>query len=86
LELPLNCGVVSVYSFVKQRLKCNTVKVCNCLFQALLTMVLSIEERVFLVENLWPHVRRILLHQTYLWGAAKSAMYRDRPRALNELK
>jgi mannose/fructose/N-acetylgalactosamine-specific phosphotransferase system component IID len=29
---------------------CNTGKVCNCLIQFLLTMVLSIEERVFLVE------------------------------------
>jgi hypothetical protein len=35
---------------VKQRLKCNTDKMCNCLIQFLLTTVLSIEERVFLVE------------------------------------
>jgi hypothetical protein len=35
---------------VKQRLKCSTGKVCNCLIQFFLTMVLSIEERVFLVE------------------------------------
>jgi hypothetical protein len=39
-----------VYSVVKQRLKCNTGKVCNCLIQFLLTVVLSIEERVFLDE------------------------------------
>jgi hypothetical protein len=29
-------------------LKCNTGKVCNCLIQFLLTMVLSIEECVFI--------------------------------------
>jgi hypothetical protein len=42
-KLPLKCAVVSPYSVVKQRLKCNTGKVCNCLIQFLLTMVLSIE-------------------------------------------
>jgi hypothetical protein len=46
--LSLRCAVISLYSFVKQRLKCNTGKVCNCLIQLLLTMVLSIEEPVFL--------------------------------------
>jgi hypothetical protein len=46
--LPLKCAVVSLYSVVKQRLKCNTGKVCNCLFQVLLTMVLSIEKRVII--------------------------------------
>jgi hypothetical protein len=35
-------------SVVKQRLKCNTGKVCNCLIQFLPTVVLSIEERVFI--------------------------------------
>jgi transposase len=39
-----------MYSAVKQRLKRNTGKVFNCLIQFLLTTVLSIEERVFLVE------------------------------------
>jgi hypothetical protein len=48
--MPLQCAVVSLYSAVKQRLKCNTGKVCNCLIQFLLTVVLPIEERVFLVE------------------------------------
>jgi hypothetical protein len=47
-KLPLKCAVVSLYSVVKQRLKCNTGKVCNCLIQFLLSMVLSIEERVFI--------------------------------------
>jgi hypothetical protein len=32
-KLPLKCAVVSLYSAVKQRLKCNTGKVCNCLIQ-----------------------------------------------------
>jgi hypothetical protein len=49
-KLPLQCAVVSLYSVVKQRLKCNTGKVCNCLIQFLLTVVLSIEGRVFLAE------------------------------------
>jgi hypothetical protein len=37
-KLPLKC-IVSLCSVVKQRLKCNTGKVCNCLIQFLLTMV-----------------------------------------------
>jgi hypothetical protein len=41
----------SLYSVVEQRLKCNTSEVFNCLIRFLLTMVLSIEERVFLVEQ-----------------------------------
>jgi hypothetical protein len=45
-KMPLKCALVSLYSVVKQWLKCNTGKVCNCLIQFLLTMVLSIEERV----------------------------------------
>jgi hypothetical protein len=32
-KLPLQCAVVSLYSVVKQRLKGNTGKVCNCLIQ-----------------------------------------------------
>jgi hypothetical protein len=36
IEVPLKCAVVSVYSVVKQRLKFNTGKVCNCLIQFLL--------------------------------------------------
>jgi hypothetical protein len=43
---PLKCAVVSLYSVVKQRWKCDTGKVCNCLTQFLLTVVLSSEERV----------------------------------------
>jgi hypothetical protein len=49
-KLPLQCAVVSLYTVVKQRLKCNTGKLCNCLIKFLLTMVLSLEERVVLVE------------------------------------
>jgi hypothetical protein len=49
-KLPLKCAVVSLYSVVKQRLKCNPGKVSNYLIQFLLTMVLSIKARVFLVE------------------------------------
>jgi hypothetical protein len=36
-KLPLQCAAVSPYSVVKQRLKCNTGKVRNCLIQFLLT-------------------------------------------------
>jgi hypothetical protein len=46
----LKCAVVSLYSAVKQRLQCNTGKVCDCLIQFLLTVVLSIEERVFVAK------------------------------------
>jgi transposase len=39
-----------LYSVVKQWFKCNAGKVFNCSIQFLLAMVLSIEERAFLVE------------------------------------
>jgi hypothetical protein len=78
-KLPLQCAAVSLYSVVKQRLKCNTGKVCNCLIQFLLTMVRSIEECVFRVENLWPPRSPDLTPPDfYLWWAAKSAVYRHR--------
>jgi hypothetical protein len=50
-KLRLQCAVVSLYSVVKQRLKCNTGKVCECLFGFLLTVVHSIEDRVFLLNT-----------------------------------
>jgi hypothetical protein len=49
-KLPLKCAVVSLYSLVKQGLKFKTSKVCNCLIQLVLTVVLSTEKRVFHVE------------------------------------
>jgi hypothetical protein len=49
-KLPLKCAAVLLYSVVKQLLKCNTGKVCNCLIQLLLTIILSIKQHVFLVE------------------------------------
>jgi hypothetical protein len=42
---------ISLYSAAKQRLKWNPDKVFNCLNQLLLTTVLSIEERVFLLNT-----------------------------------
>jgi hypothetical protein len=43
-------------------------------------------ERV-ISRNLWPPRSPDLTPpDVYLWGAAKSAVYRDRPRTLNELK
>jgi hypothetical protein len=46
--LPLKCAVVSLNSVVKERLNSNTDKVCNCLIQFLLTIILSFEERIFI--------------------------------------
>jgi hypothetical protein len=57
-KLPLKCAVVSLYSVVKQRLKCNTGEVCNCLIPLLITVVLAIEE---LVKS-----HSILLYQTFI--------------------
>jgi hypothetical protein len=37
-------------------------------------------------ETYGPLARWILLHHTFMWGAAKSAVYRDCPHTLNELK
>jgi hypothetical protein len=92
--LPLKCAVVSLYSVVKQRLKCNAGKVCNCLFQFLLTMVLSIEERVFLVEYVFREGNRYtdVVQEQFAEKFPetpvphRNAVYRDRPRTLNELK
>jgi hypothetical protein len=52
LKLPLKCAVVSVYSVVKQWLKCNTSKMWNRLIKFLLAMVLSIEKHV-LHSDFW---------------------------------
>ena len=49
---------ISQYSAVKQRLKCSTGKVFNCLNQFLLTVVLSTEERIFLVEYVFQEGNR----------------------------
>jgi hypothetical protein len=57
-KLPLKCAVVSLYSAVEQRLKCDTGKVCNCLIQYLLIMVLSIQKHVFLVEYIFQEGNR----------------------------
>jgi hypothetical protein len=43
-EFPLQCALVPLYSVVKQRLKCNTGKLCYCLFQGLITLAPSIEK------------------------------------------
>jgi hypothetical protein len=56
-------------------------------------MVLSIEGRAFVVECFFRegNIYSDLVQQLYeIWrgvgGAAKSAMYRDRPRTLNDFK
>jgi hypothetical protein len=59
--------------------------VCNCFIQFLLIVVLSIEERVFLVEYVfWEGNRYTGLMQEQF--AEKSAVYHDRTLTLNELK
>jgi hypothetical protein len=55
LKLPLKCAFVSLYSVVKHRLKCNTSKVCNCLFKFLLTVVVTIEEHLLEVHSDFPN-------------------------------
>jgi hypothetical protein len=70
-------------------LKFNTGKVCNFLIKFLLTTVLSIEELVFLVEYFFAEGNRyadLTPPDFYLSGAAKPAVYRDRPLTLNQLK
>jgi hypothetical protein len=49
---------VSLYSAVKQRLKCNTGKVFNCLNRFLLAVVLSTEKCDFLVEYVFREGKR----------------------------
>lgn len=49
----------SLYSVVEQCLKCSTDEVFNCLIQFLLTMVLSIEERVFLLNTSFEKVNLV---------------------------
>jgi hypothetical protein len=53
-------------------------------------MGLSIEECVFLVEYVFrqvpPRSLDLIPPEFILWGAAKSAVYRDGPHTLNELK
>jgi hypothetical protein len=44
---------ISLYSAVQQWLMCNTSGVFNYLIQSILAVVLSIEERVFLVEHVF---------------------------------
>jgi hypothetical protein len=63
-QLPLQCAAVSLYSVLKQWLNCNTGKVCNCLVQFLLTVVLSIEERV-LISAQQLSERTVLLYSAF---------------------
>jgi hypothetical protein len=56
-KLLLKCGVVSLYSVVKQWLK-HYGKACNCLIQFLLTTVLSIEEYIFFAEYIFQESNR----------------------------
>jgi hypothetical protein len=61
-NLPLKCAVVSMYSVVNQRLKCYTVKVCNCLIQFLLTLwFVDITSNTFYkcTATFWTHCTRI---------------------------
>jgi hypothetical protein len=61
-KLPLKCAAVSLYSVVKQRLKCNTAKVCNCLIQFLLTIIPSIY-----FQHLFVSAQRLCEHTVYIY-------------------
>jgi hypothetical protein len=76
-------------SAVKQRLNCNTDKVCNCLIQFLLTMVPSIEECVFLVEYVFREDNRyadFMQEQSAEKFPETPAPHRSVVRRLNQLK
>jgi hypothetical protein len=68
--------------------------VCNCLIQFLLTIFLSIEERVFLVEYVFREGNRYtdLVQQQFAENFPETpvphrkSVYRDRPRTLNDFK
>jgi hypothetical protein len=91
--LPLQCAVVSLYSVVKQRLECNTSKVCNCFIQFLFSVVLSIEERLLLVQYAFREGNRYtdLVQEQSAETSPKTpvphrkAVHCDRSRTLNEL-
>jgi hypothetical protein len=71
LKLPLKCAVVSLHSVVKQRLKCNTGKVFNCLIQFLLTMIPSIASITFCkrIATSWMHLHKTMpLHCVHYWS------------------
>jgi hypothetical protein len=54
-------AVVSLYSVVKQRLKCNTGKVCDCLIQFLLTMINEKRiQHLTYVHSDFPNAHRIV--------------------------
>jgi hypothetical protein len=86
IEVVVEVCCFFTYSIVKLRLKCNTGKVFNCLIQFLLTMFLSMEERVFRVKYVFREGNIYSDLDFYLWRAAKSAVYCDRSRTVNELK
>jgi hypothetical protein len=46
INVAVEVAVVTLYSFVKHRLKCNTGKACNCLIQFLLTTILSMDKKL----------------------------------------
>jgi hypothetical protein len=60
-KLPSKCAAVSLYSVVKQRLNCNTGKVCNCLIQFLLY------RRSWKIIYLYIHVYTYLHFTFYLY-------------------
>jgi hypothetical protein len=50
-------------------------------------LLYEIYEELVISRNLWPSRSPVFISpNVYLWGAAKSAVYRDHPRTLNELK
>jgi hypothetical protein len=82
-KLPLQCAVVSLYSVVRQRLQCNTGKVCNCLIKFLLTVVLSIEWRKLQNEELNDlhsllNIVRVVKSRRMRWAGHVARMWEER--------
>jgi hypothetical protein len=52
IEVALKCAVVLLYSAVKQRLKCNTGNVCNCLIALNDCIILRKNKKLVVLTNL----------------------------------
>jgi hypothetical protein len=83
--LPFKCAVISLYSAVKQRFQQDGATAHRANNSVELLSVIC--EECVVSRNLWPPRSPDLTPPNlYLWEAAKSAVYRDRPHTLNELK
>jgi hypothetical protein len=67
LKLSLKCAVVSLYSVVKQRLMCNTGKVCNC-FSSYLIWFFQLRNVFFLLNTSFEKLITPSLARSYSTG------------------